>query len=288
MPLRSYEPSVTPTDGLAKWIGLFDSPVSVVSLSETAETLEHARRFGIRNILTGELAEFVFDMRRGVMGHLLATGRFKAALRYARTRRRRGTRRLSVLRDAGLALAPPWLVRAYRARRPRRRWRPAPWITAPGPTESPWDDPRGEWRQVQMAGVAGRGIDLEADDHIQSACGVGTRRPWADVDLWEFFLSLPAELKFPDPGSKSLVRRLLRGRVPDVVLDRTHKTVFDDSIADRIDYEALKGWLANPAHRVAGVDYALLADRLERGDLNLVEFMWAKDLAGVHAFLAGF
>ena len=44
------------------------------------------------------------------------------------------------------------------------------------------------------------------------------------------FLSLPAEAKHPDSNYKGLVRRLLRGRVPDEILDRTQKTVFNDSI----------------------------------------------------------
>jgi hypothetical protein len=36
---------------------------------------------------------------------------------------------------------------------------------------------------------------------------------------------------------------------------------------------------------VRGVDYALLAQRLDARDLSLPEYIWAKDLAGVHAFL---
>ena len=35
--------------------------------------------------------------------------------------------------------------------------------------------------------------------------GVDVRRPFVDVDLWEFFLSLRAEVKFPDTRSKTLV-----------------------------------------------------------------------------------
>jgi hypothetical protein len=127
---------------------------------------------------------------------------------------------------------------------------------------------------------------MEADDIVQEVCGVRTRRPWADVDLWEFFLRLPAEVKFPDTQSKGLVRRLLRGRVPDAILDRRDKTVFDESIVARIDYPTLRRWLIDPKDRLNGVRYDVLRRRLEQEDLSVGEFVRAKDLAGVHAFLS--
>jgi Asparagine synthase len=115
---------------------------------------------------------------------------------------------------------------------------------------------------------------------------VRTRRPWADVDLWEFFLSLPVETKFPDNESKTLVRRLLRGRVPTAILKRRDKTVFDESIMAHVDYQTLRRWLVQPEYRLTGVRYDLLEERLDRQSLDLSEFMWAKDLASVHAFLS--
>jgi hypothetical protein len=116
-------------------------------------------------------------------------------------------------------------------------------------------------------------------------CGIRVRRPWADVDLWEFFLSLPAETKFPDARRKALARELLRGRVPDVILDRKGKVVFDDSIMERIDYPALRRWLVDPPVRVRGVDYELLEKRLADEDFGVWDHIWAKDLAAVHAFV---
>jgi asparagine synthase (glutamine-hydrolysing) len=91
---------------------------------------------------------------------------------------------------------------------------------------------------------------------------------------------------FPDSQSKALVRQLLRGRVPDVILDRKDKTYFDDSILARIQYPALERWLIGPDYRVDGVNYGLLQERLERRDLSVVDFLWAKDLASIHAFLS--
>jgi hypothetical protein len=145
---------------------------------------------------------------------------------------------------------------------------------------------RERWRKVQLGGLRGPGISVEADDICQELTGVRCRRPWVDVDLWEFFLALPAEVKFPGAQTKGLVRRLLRGRVPDAILDRTDKTVFDDSIMSRIDYPSLRRWLLEPKERIPGVRYDLLRDRLESETLTLLDFMWAKDLASVHAFLS--
>jgi len=77
----------------------------------------------------------------------------------------------------------------------------------------------------------------------------------------------------------------LRGRVPDSILDRTDKTHFHVYIMASVDYEELGRWVRDPQVRVRGVDYAMLAQRLDARDLTLPEYIWAKDLAGVHAFL---
>ena len=127
---------------------------------------------------------------------------------------------------------------------------------------------------------------MESDTIIQELCGIRVRRPWADVDLWEFFLGLRAETKFPDSRRKALARDLLRDRVPDFILDRKGKVVFDDSIMERIDYVALRRWLVDPPVRVRGVDYGLLEKHLADEDMGLWDHIWAKDLASVHAFLA--
>ncbi|MGH2716589.1 MAG: asparagine synthase-related protein, partial [Thermoleophilaceae bacterium] len=145
---------------------------------------------------------------------------------------------------------------------------------------------RGRWRRWQLAILEGPGLSLEADEVNQALTGVSVRRPWADVDLWELFLSLPAEAKFPDLRRKGLVRDLLRGSVPDEILDRRSKTFFNDAVLARIDYAALRRWVSAPAHRIPGVDYERLGQRLEQEDLDAAGFIWARDLAAVHAFLA--
>jgi hypothetical protein len=114
---------------------------------------------------------------------------------------------------------------------------------------------------------------------------VTVHRPFGDIDVWEFFLSLPAEIKYPDLRSKTLLRRLMRGRVTDRILDRRDKTVFDDHVMSQIDYGVLEQFLLEPDQRIRGVDYERLAARLDRRDLTLIDWLWMNDLVRIHAFL---
>jgi asparagine synthase (glutamine-hydrolysing) len=284
--LHTYESDVKPTDGLLEWVRLFDGPVPVMSLGGIFDNLSRARALGFRNVITGEFAEFVCDMSHFALDYLLARGRMSAALRYARVQYQGPEGFARAGRRAVRAWLPPGVVSRYRRLRPR-----------PDPAAIPWMDPRRApalrefaaaetWRDDQLTAFQGAFPAIEADSFVQSVAGVGTRRPWTDVDLWEFFLGLPAEAKHPGPQRKGLVRSLVRGRVPDLILDRQDKTVFDAAITAWIDYDVLDRWLLSPGHRIAGVRYDLLADRLRQRDLTLLEYMRAKDLAAVHAFLS--
>jgi hypothetical protein len=155
---------------------------------------------------------------------------------------------------------------------------------ASAPSLPPWQ----LWRRQQLQGFHGSTVTMEADEVCATLNGVTIRRPLADVDFWEFFLSLRAEVKFPDRAPKSLVRSLLRDRVPDEILDRRHKTVFDDHALRQIDYEALADLLGaeGDGYRVPGVDYRLLHQRIQRRELDLADWVWARDLARIHAFVS--
>jgi asparagine synthase (glutamine-hydrolysing) len=265
---------------------LADTPVPTISLPHYEDSYRRARSLGYRTVLTGELAEFAFDVSAYLLPHLLFRGRPSSLVHHVRARRAAGASVKSLTRALVLAVMPTPVValrwRLHSAGIPvwleRKRVNAAAVRSiVPG---------RERWRKVQLGAFEGPGLTVEADAVCQEVCGVRNRRPWADIDLWEFFLSLPAEVKFPDNGSKTLVRRLLRGKVPTAILDRRDKTVFDESIMAHIDYPTLRRWLVRPDHRLSGVRYDLLEERLNREDLDLPEFMWAKDLAAVHAFLS--
>src|SRR5207253_1742620 len=73
---------------------------------------------------------------------------------------------------------------------------------------------RARWSAVQTLPLEGCPITMEGVEICTALAGVTIRRPFADIDLWEFFLSLPAEVKYPDLRSKTLIRQPLRRRVP--------------------------------------------------------------------------
>jgi Asparagine synthase len=274
-------------------MAVLDGPVPTVLVSDADEHYRRARALGRPTNLTGEIAEFVVEMSRFVVPHLIHKGRLSAVLGLWRDQFSRSSSPIkasaAVARQLASAAAPRSLEAAFiRHRRSFRGARLPEWLDRTRIQEAAVENaapPGRRWEAGQLLAFVGPGLSLEADEICQSLHGVMVRRPWADVDLWELFLSLPAEDKYPTMQSKALVRRLLRGRVPDEILDRTDKTVFNDDIMARIDYGMLRQWLMDPAARLTGVDYAKLAVRLEQGNLSLMEFMWAKDLAAVHAFM---
>ncbi|HEX2046097.1 MAG TPA: asparagine synthase-related protein [Gaiellaceae bacterium] len=290
LPLHTYERDAQPLRAGVEWLRILDGPIPYLLLSDAEDHYRRARELGFRNMLTGEIAELVVDMRRHLLGHLLLRGRLRSARRRLARERAGGRSLASLGAEVGGSLAPRWAEARYRRRR-GAHWvsRYPPWLdwhrlragTARWATAA-----RRRWLEEQTVSWMGPGLTMEAEEVCQSVMGVRTRRPWADVDLWQFFLSLPAEQKFPNRARKGLVRRLLRGKVPDEILDRRHKTVFDESLMARIEYDELRRWLVAPEHRFAGVDYDGLAAALEREDLDLTAYQWAKDLAIAHAFVA--
>lgn len=284
MDLRTYRPQARLFDDLEEYVRLADGPAPTVSLVESAELYRLARSQGIETILTGEMAEFVIAMGANTLAHLIGHGRLRGLAAYLSAERRRGLPGTVIARRAVRAILPPDVVRRPR---PRPVAAPVPWLDADrfrakGGVRPPF---RRRWEAQQVSAFVGPGISLEADEAVQAACGVRVRRPWLDVDLWEFFLALPAEVRYPDGRYKGLMKRWLRGRVPNEILDRRDRTYFDESFWQRFDRARLKSLLADVDYRMPGVDYGLLLERLDSGDLDLREGMWAKDLAVVHAFM---
>jgi asparagine synthase (glutamine-hydrolysing) len=274
---------------LPELVELFDGPWSGAwEPGMDAERYRRLHELGQTTLLTGEWAEFVMDFNRHLLIHLVWNGRYRAAGRQLRAQRRRGTPMASIARQLAGAVLPGSVLGMYRKWRPRfpatdwienrRIWR-----AVQSESVSPWE----RWRRQQLAAFRGPGITLEAYQTHQEAAGVRVRNPWGDIDLWEFFLSIPAEQKFPSAQGKYLVRTLMRGRLPDVILDRRDKTVLDEFVIAGFDYPSLRRWLQQPEYRMPGVDYTALRRHLEAEDLTTFGYLWAKDLAGIHAFLAG-
>ena len=238
----------------------------------------------------GDLAEFVMDRRYTLLSYLFSHGRWGAVPRVVSSQRDMGTGWIDIAKQ----FIHPFVPRAVMVERERRT------ISGPAGGFPDWLDehhvndvnvkfvltPWSRWKVEQTAFFVGPAIGTEADEIIQAVCGVRNRRPWIDIDLAEFFLSLRAEVKFPDARMKTLARRLLRGVVPDEIRDRHEKTFFNQRILGTIDWDAVRRWLVDPPYRLRGVDYEALAERIDRREFAIGDHKWAVDLAKTHAFLA--
>jgi asparagine synthase (glutamine-hydrolysing) len=291
IPLETYQQQqISPLADLERWVDLLDGPAPMAAIQDAAEHYRKAQQLGFTTMLTGDLAESVTETRLYLLAHLLLHGRWSALWRQVRAQRAQSVRWRRIGRQLAGGMMPRSLAAAFETMRPSYRGSPIPdWLepaavkAAAGDIVAPL---RRRWADHQLEPLTQPDLLLEADEVCQAVCGVQVRRPWIDVDLWEFFLSLPAEVKFPDGRRKSLLRRLLRGRVPDIILDRTEKTLFDSVTVARIDYAGLGRWLSTGTPRIRGVKYDVLMEHLRRRDLDLVGYRWAKDLAQVHAFLS--
>ena len=285
--LHTYVQQANPLADLERWVRLADGPYPAASLALYDESFAEARRLGARTVLSGEHAEFVFNMSEHLLGYLISHGRLKGASQLIRSYRSRGLSLARIASMSARSLAPAWYL-AGKHRRTGSRFVPG-WIDDRERTEdiaNAVSGPRERWRRKQLAAFGGPGVSVEAAAVCHAVNGVRLRRPWIDVDLWEFFLGLPAEVKFPDHLDKSVVRRLLRGRVPDEILDRKDKTSFNEASLARVDYATLRHYLVEPEHRIDGVDYGQLRGLLESERLDILDYAWAKNLATAHAFLA--
>jgi len=286
IPLHTYEQTANPHSDIERWVRLVDTPFHSASLSHYEEDYRKARQLGFRTVLTGEHAEFVAALQWYTLDHYLTHGRFRAAWTELSARRAAGRSLTGLARLFGRALAPDGLVAARNKLLRRKALGLPEWVDARKVREGASVSVRERWRSLQLSAFVGPGVSVEAEETCQAVCGVRTRRPWTDVDLWEFFLSLPAEQKFPDLIPKGLVRQLLRGRVPDEILDRRDKTVFDEAALAEVDYRELRRLLSSADYRLAGVNYDILNERLRSENFTIVDYMWASALASVHAFLA--
>lgn len=288
--LRTYDQQARTLARLDHWMGLFDGPVPTLWIDDVAESYQQARAQGCLTLLTGEFAELVTDLRGGLLAHLLQQRFFGAAARRARDQLVNGVSGVDVARQVVFGLAPAPLRRMVMHRRAARFVLPTPpWVGEARVRQHrrmSADGDQGRWAHLQLSAFAGPGLSVEADNVIQAVAGVSARQPFGDIDLWNFFLSLPAQLKFPNQEGKGLLRQLMRGRVPDEILDRRSKTVFGTATLGRLDYAVLQRWLVDPEVRVPGIDYSLLAEALAARNLDLAGVMWAKDLASAHAFLS--
>ncbi len=149
----------------------------------------------------------MIDNRGDLAGHLLTHGRISALSTLLRTQRSRGARLPFMVKQFVPALVPGRVANAYlRARGVRRAVPPPDWITRREIQDTPRPDlltpVRDRWASLQTKAFGGASETLAADEVVSSMHGVDVRRPFVDVDLWEFFLSLRAEVESRTPAAR--------------------------------------------------------------------------------------
>ena len=288
---HSYSTSSRALDDVDEWSRRLGTPVPMLSIPEVWEAYNRARSLGYRNVLTGEFAELTYGKFPHQLSHLLLRGRLSSLYQVMKAEHERGAGRRDLVFDALTAFVPGRVINAWFAVSGKNAMHKAlPWIAKS--RVNPWIShhdymvpARERWRALQLYGTTGSTITMEADATCAAMAGVTIRRPLADVDLWEFFLTLRAEVKFPVLQWKALARQALRGVIPDEILDRRKKTLFDDHVMRQIDYPTLERLLVNPRHRIDSVDYDVLAERIRRREMTFHEWLRARELARIHAFL---
>ena len=285
-----YEPAVGTLDDVESWVDVADGPWDSTPMATLSEGMRLAAKLGARQVLMGTLAEYVFTINRFLLGHLLLRGRFSALETLLAARRKAGRSVLSLGKQLAWEITPAPMARLYAsATRHRSRVHP-PWIDmaimgAPKYMTQLAAPARQRWIQPTVDATRGMTSTQEAVEICAAVAGVTVRQPLADRDLWEFFLSLPVEAKFVDVTPKAIIRRMMRGRLPDVILDRRHKTVFDEHVLDTTPWSRISELIDDSDYQMPGVDYKLLKERIVDRTAAAAEIAWAHDLAVVHAFM---
>jgi asparagine synthase (glutamine-hydrolysing) len=291
--LREVVPTASHLDGIERWVYLADGPWDSTPMAIAAQGYAAAADLGATQVLTGTIAEYVFTINRFLLGHLASHGRWAALRRQMAVRREAGRSRLSLTRQLVRELTPAPLARLYAVARRRRSTFFPPWIDTRIMGGSRYvtalhHPVRQRWSLPTLQATRGTTTTSEAVEASAASLGITVRHPMADRDLWEFFLSLPSDVLYPDLVPKSFVRQALRGLLPDEVLNRRDKTVFDENVMATVPWERLSRFLKSPELRIEGVDYGLLNERVNARSLEPVELVWAYDLATVHVFLESF
>ena len=187
------------------------TPFSPVAFPIGFAVLDAALRIGARTIMDGEGGDLL-GARPMVLLDLLRRGRLAKAARAAR-----GFQRYMGMSSELLAR---WVARALLpvpvlARRDRRRGVP-PWVVTPPPTRQRDREPRTA-RQDLISNLirSGNYGPDEPWERMLALRGMAAASPLLDLRVVRCILSMPTELRAPDPGLKPLLRTAFLGRWDD-------------------------------------------------------------------------
>ncbi len=222
--------------------------------------LAEARSAGVRAILNGDIGDSCVFGSRLVFDSLLRSGNLKAFGRHLRAYRRASNE--TARKIAALYVATPLLPLGVEKRVMSAYLRRL--INGNRPYLLPSWMPEGlrdelAKRHLRLALEAERRRKFTNDTHESeyrmlyppevarhpAPWPIEFWRPFADRRMHEFMLSIPPEQQFePHPdsddyyaGSKRIVRRAMRGVLPESVRTRTDKTVFSDAWGREIAHQ---------------------------------------------------
>lgn len=312
-----YIPSV----GRATWlqlepVGFRESPLS--RNTEFEAVLGAASGAGVRALLTGNNADAIVAGSPLVFDSLIRQGRLGAL--WHRLRRYRGASDEALLKILALYCLAPLLplplqkqiMQAYVGRFLRRNWHrllPA-WIGG-----QLREDLSRRHLQLSLEREGGRLFANPGRQHeynmlyprpFTHSCApwpVVLATPFADRRLHEFLLAVPPEQKYaPHPdtdvfyaGSKRLVRRAMRGILPESLRTRTEKITFNAVFEAELErkwplYEATFGPRGTPRVAARGyVDQGAFWARLEamRAGARKNDFVYVMRTVALESWLRG-
>lgn len=149
-----------------------------------------------------------------------------------------------------------------------------------------WRQPLGEWRWRQLRQVLPvTTARMEEHELRGSRYGIDLRHPFAERDLVEFAVSLPAAVKSDPMRSKSLLRDALAGHAPERVVQRIEKPGYLSVLERRVQPDQCLEWVKESGVRLPLVNYeTLFRDGAHAGTVPLFLLLV---LARAHVFAAG-
>jgi asparagine synthase (glutamine-hydrolysing) len=151
--------------------------------------------------------------------------------------------------------------------------------------ELDWRPPRSGWRRQQLSSVLPPLTQaLEELEAEGARFGIDARHPFADRELVEFLISLPASIKTSPLRTKPILRDALSDLLPTAVRLRSDKIEFTPLLDRRIDRAACLSAIEESAVRLPDVDYARLFSDVSGRDGEIVTVM---RLARAHVFASG-
>jgi len=230
-----------------------ESPLVEALACQRQAMFRRAREAGAGRLLTGHWGDqMLFDT--DYLVDLCRSRQWAAARDHSNawglSRRRLALR---VARDLTSRYVPVSLVRAARhvRRRNERPWR-APWYTRQfrALVRERFEDsrlPRAHgtshaWAIYQQSRREYHVQCMEWNNRVAAMHGLDIAFPYLDCDLVQFLMSIPGEVQSHNGVPRGLLREAMRGRVPDMVVNRRNKGEFtalaNQSIA--IDFPGIR------------------------------------------------